>query len=118
MPHTTPEKVAPEVEEWKIEFDEALKDKHREDEVYTDAGFGCMECGGGLREDFVKSFITTLTTKHQKEIEKAVEEERQRCAEVFADNVLDMRDETGAPLQREIKLNAVLQTLTSTKNDN
>jgi hypothetical protein len=51
-------------------FDEILSDKTREEEVYTDAGWGCMECGGGLKEEFVKNFI------HQ-EISQALQRERE-----------------------------------------
>lgn len=39
-------------------FDDRIANLNDE-EVYSDAGWGCMECGGGLKEEFVKSHITS-----------------------------------------------------------
>lgn len=55
--------------------------------------------------------VAELEKKIHHQLQKAREEERQRCADVFADKVLDLRDESEEPVPREVKLNAVLQAL-------
>lgn len=61
--------------------------------------------------------LTDFQTYLHHQLQKAREEEMRRCADIFTDNVLDLRDENGKPVPREIKLNAVLQALTNSKLD-
>lgn len=55
----------------------------------------------------IEKAIEVLTTYRA----QVLEEEKQRCADIFTDMVLDLRDENGTPVARELKLNAVLQAL-------
>lgn len=50
-------------------FDDRIANLNDE-EVYSDAGWGCMECGGGLKEEFVKSHLTSEVHLAIEEVER------------------------------------------------
>lgn len=83
------------------EFDEILSNKTLGEQIYTDFGYGCMECGGGLKEEWVKSFIDSL-------IDKTVQMTEERI--VAGLNLIEL---SGKPEGFELAIDDIISLITN-----